>query len=287
MAEVKLSHKDMTSYYRSVHKRALHDKVSDELAPVIAPWDGWLSNAFTDFAQRLAMRRAFELLRSRHGSLARLSVLDIGCGRGRWSRIYAAQGGLVTGVDISVDAVRLLRRELPHHVFFCQDLAELELPWQFDIINSVTVIQHLPLATQDALLAKLFRYLKPGGTFVMFENTFDFDASHVFPHSQEEWILMVEQAGFQRLMSRHACFDPVLRSVRHMRRFVPGKNARRGSVDSITNPTNSMLRSVSKAVVAVCSFPLELAFSAMPAIDGTHSIMLFRHPQEAATTRSL
>src|ERR1700755_3306777 len=37
-------------------------------------------------------------------------VLDVGCGVGRWSRLLAARGGLVTGVDISPTMITEARR---------------------------------------------------------------------------------------------------------------------------------------------------------------------------------
>src|SRR5579863_5212008 len=76
-------------------------------------------------------------------------VLDVGCGVGRWSRLLAARGAQVRGVDLSPTMVEIARRraaaaglaERCH--FVVQDLAELELDGCFDLVLGVTVLQHI------------------------------------------------------------------------------------------------------------------------------------------------
>src|SRR5262249_1064557 len=153
--------------------RNKEDRLDAVIRSGAAPW----VNRFTDHAHRLAMKNAFARLEAQWGSLANRSVLDVGCGRGRWSREYASREAGVTGVDISPDAIEILANEMPQHRFLCADIAALEFPDQsFDTVNSVTVLQHMPQANQQADL----QWLKPGGTLVLLENIVDFSAPHVF-----------------------------------------------------------------------------------------------------------
>ncbi len=99
-------------------------------------------NRAIDLEQRLALA---PWLRVSPGT----RVLDIGCGVGRWSRVLAARGAVVTGVDISptmIDEAR--RRALAEGVadrcrFDVSDIAALDVGGQFDLVLGVTVLQHI------------------------------------------------------------------------------------------------------------------------------------------------
>ncbi len=86
MPETKMSAEEMTRYYTRAHQEVLrrdrHDALSAVIAPGASPW----VNRFTDFAHRLGMKKAFGVLEGQWGSLGKRSVLDLGCGRGRWSK---------------------------------------------------------------------------------------------------------------------------------------------------------------------------------------------------------
>jgi SAM-dependent methyltransferase len=104
------------------------------------------------------------------------SVLDVGCGVGRWSRLLAAQGALVTGIDLSATMIeqaraRSVRDGLAERCrFLVQDVAQLDLGETFDLIVAVTVLQHLPDA--DAVRAALLgmrSHLAAQGRLVLLE----------------------------------------------------------------------------------------------------------------------
>jgi len=103
-------------------------------------------------------------------------ILDVGCGVGRWSRWMAAQGGEVTGVDLSntmvVEATRRAAEEGPadHCHFLVQDLAELSTGSQYDFILGVTVLQHI--LEEDRFHSSvrcLADHLAPNGRMVLIE----------------------------------------------------------------------------------------------------------------------
>jgi trans-aconitate 2-methyltransferase len=107
------------------------------------------------------------------GVLARLSlagdetVLDAGCGSGRVTELLLDRlpRGRVIGVDASQDMVAHARRRLSERSrFLVADLAELELDEQVDAVFSNAVFHWVP--NHEALFARLFAVLRPGGVLV-------------------------------------------------------------------------------------------------------------------------
>jgi SAM-dependent methyltransferase len=104
------------------------------------------------------------------------SILDLGCGVGRWSRRLAARGGRVTGVDLSPTMVAEAQRRTARAGLAdrCQfrvgSLPELDLGERFDTIWCVTVLQHI-LDGNDlrAAVGAMARHLRPGGRVVLLE----------------------------------------------------------------------------------------------------------------------
>jgi SAM-dependent methyltransferase len=104
------------------------------------------------------------------------SVLDVGCGVGRWSGLLAARGAVVSGVDLSPSMIEIAQRRVraagvaDRCRFLVQDLAQLELGGQFDLVLAVTVLQHI--LDPDRLhcaLSRMAAHLKPAGRMVLLE----------------------------------------------------------------------------------------------------------------------
>ena len=103
-------------------------------------------------------------------------VLDVGCGIGRWSRLLAARGAVVTGVDLSPTMIaQANQRAAAEGVaercrFQVQDLSNLDVGERFDLVLGVTVLQHiLDSGALRAALASMARHLAPGGRMVLLE----------------------------------------------------------------------------------------------------------------------
>jgi SAM-dependent methyltransferase len=138
----------------------------------------------------------------------------VGCGAGRWLRTLARAGYKPTGIDLQPALIESITERHPDfeaHVSAIQDF-EAE---PFDLVSSVTVIQHIPVTEQVRAIERLAALTKPGGHALILENTHD-HGIHVWAHGPEEWIAMFEAAGFKLLEQRRYDYSPGLRAVRRL-----------------------------------------------------------------------
>jgi SAM-dependent methyltransferase len=281
MQQKKLSPDEMAAYYKQVHRYSLAQSPDDELDPVMRPGGTRWANRFRDYAHRLGMKKAFAYLESQWGSLSNRSVLDLGCGRGRWVREYSSRGAQVTGVDISPEAIELIAKEIPQHRFLCQDIARLTVPAStFDVVNSVTVLQHLPEKAQRTLLPLIEKSLKPGGYLVLLENLVDYSV-HVYSHPMSEWVDMVRATGLKLSWSAGSNFEVLLRglsSLANTFRRQLNVSMAEGSPDEFPDRRSFMhqVRSAVEAPFALASFPLEWTLHRVPLARPSHGVMVFR-----------
>ena len=100
------------------------------------------------------------------------SVLEIGCGTGRFARMAAAQGHDVTAIDVSrpmLDYVAAqaqrdgVRIAVQHAGFLTLDSP----PDRYDAVVSAAALHHLPDVWKDVALRRIRRCLRPGGQFIL------------------------------------------------------------------------------------------------------------------------
>jgi len=103
------------------------------------------------------------------GELTGREVLDLGCGEGYTTRLFAAQGARVTGVDISAEMIRLARaaeQERPlgisYEVASASDLSRFAEA-HFDAVLSTMAMMDLP--DYPGAVGAVARVLKRGGVF--------------------------------------------------------------------------------------------------------------------------
>jgi SAM-dependent methyltransferase len=96
------------------------------------------------------------------------SVLEVGCGAGRFTEVMLAAGARVFACDLStaVEANYLNCGDHPNY-FVCQaDALKLPVaPHSFDFVVCLGVIQHTP--SPEDTIAALASYVRPGGTLVI------------------------------------------------------------------------------------------------------------------------
>jgi len=94
-------------------------------------------------------------------------VLDLGSGTGVPAARLLSRRFRVTGVDISDTQVRRARRLVPQARFVRADLASVEFPREsFEAVVSLYSLIHVPRTEHRALLARVARWLRPGGWFL-------------------------------------------------------------------------------------------------------------------------
>lgn len=96
-------------------------------------------------------------------------ILDVGCGIGRIAGPLAARGYAVTGLDVSVDALRLARQRAAGPRYVALDQRHIgSLRWQFDaalvLWNSLGFVDR---GTDADTLAALAHVLRPGGRVLL------------------------------------------------------------------------------------------------------------------------
>jgi SAM-dependent methyltransferase len=106
------------------------------------------------------------------------TLIDIGCGWGRWTIAGARAGYEAWGVDVHLDALwaagRVVRAVGAEATFACCEAARLPFKTgSADFVFSYSVLQHLEKKTARSVLMEIARILRPGGTcFVQLPNAY-------------------------------------------------------------------------------------------------------------------
>ncbi len=95
------------------------------------------------------------------------AALDVGCGSGgRFVRILKNHGYRVTGLDVSVEMIKLASANHPRESFIRQDICTWETTDRFDFIVAWDSIFHLPLDKQHGVVEKLCQMLSKDGVLI-------------------------------------------------------------------------------------------------------------------------
>jgi 2-polyprenyl-3-methyl-5-hydroxy-6-metoxy-1,4-benzoquinol methylase len=95
-------------------------------------------------------------------------AIDIGCGPGFFSRELSEKGWRTTSIDS--DGSNLQKAKVYAHEIHQGDAASVlsKLPEDhFDLALSLELIEHMPKAQGENLLAQIMRVLRTGGTFIV------------------------------------------------------------------------------------------------------------------------
>jgi SAM-dependent methyltransferase len=98
------------------------------------------------------------------------AALEIGCGKGEFSRRLAERSQYVLALDLSPEMVRIARERsthLPNIDFQIADVMSYDLPPAgFDCIATIATLHHLPLRE---VFLKMKAALKPGGVLLVLD----------------------------------------------------------------------------------------------------------------------
>lgn len=161
------------------------------------------------------------------------TVLDLGCGVGRWSRASAHKGAQVVGVDLSPTMVDEARRRAEAEgvgercAFQVGDLATLDLGRRFDRVLCVTVLQHIVSDdAREAAVRRIGKHLRPGGRAVLLEAapTRDWrgsDHAQFRPRTTAEHLRLFERCGLRTLAIEGVDITWVRKHVLRLYRELP------------------------------------------------------------------
>ncbi len=124
------------------------------------------------------------------GDLATLSVLDLACGEGFYTRQLKHRGAAeVVGVDISEGMIRLAEEAEAQNplglVYHCQDALTLNLDRKFDLICASYLLNYARNADELFQMGQVIAsHLKPGGRFITINSNPDYQATveAMFPY---------------------------------------------------------------------------------------------------------
>jgi SAM-dependent methyltransferase len=131
------------------------------------------------------------------GNIEGLSVLDLACGEGFYTRLYKLYGAIeVVGIDLSTEMIVLANEAEEVDKFgityLVGDAMELDLGKQFDLISASYLLNYARNENQlKSMCEAIAKHLKPGGRFVTINNN---------PHCPHPAISM-RKYGFERIQT--------------------------------------------------------------------------------------
>jgi len=114
-------------------------------------------------AGKLRVMRRAEVIASGARLGLGLCALEIGCGTGLFTEMFARTGAQLVAVDISPELLALARgRNLPSAQvqFLEKRFEDCDVDGPFDAVLGSSILHHLDM---QAALAKMYAFLKPGG----------------------------------------------------------------------------------------------------------------------------
>ncbi len=133
--------------------------VSDEEVGMLqaAAYDSWFDSAWGRYAFAV---EAHTLLQD-FGTLAGRTLLDVGCGSGRFTALFEAYGARATGLDLDPSMLALAGQRLAGRLLR-GDAHRLPFPDRsFDISVAITVLEFV--ADPALVIAEMARVTRPGG----------------------------------------------------------------------------------------------------------------------------
>ena len=131
-------------------------------------------------------------------SLAGKKVLDVGCGGGILAESLSKAGGIVTGIDLSVKALKVAElhqlesnTSVKYRSISAEDLAKEE-PEQYDVVTCMEMLEHVP--DPSSVVQACATLCKPGGR-IFFSTLNRNPKSYLFAIIGAEYVLRLLPKG--------------------------------------------------------------------------------------------
>jgi ubiquinone/menaquinone biosynthesis C-methylase UbiE len=155
-------------------KRDWDERARKNAFHYIASWrTDWDARAFFESGEEDYRRLVKPILTEMNFEPRGKCMVEIGCGAGRMTRVFAREFAHVDAIDISDEMQRRAKeylQDFPNIRWILADGATLSgvTAESADFVFSYLVIQHLPShAIANTLLREILRALKPGGVFLL------------------------------------------------------------------------------------------------------------------------
>src|SRR5262249_9675142 len=100
------------------------------------------------------------------------SVMDFGCGAGSATPFLMKLAGVecLVGVDTSSRSIELAKRSFSNAQCHFTLIDDFEVAQKLDLVYCNGVFHHIPPAERDGAVKYVWRSLRPGGIFALWEN---------------------------------------------------------------------------------------------------------------------
>ena len=138
-------------------------------------------------------------------------VVDIGCGTGRVSRYFYAQGCRIAGFDFSAKTIALAKKQSPKEieykhlsVFDFKEQEKYNLAFTYGVLTVACREKH----DVTSALHNIYRSLKPDGEILLIEPLHTSFIHFVLQINFKTFISLVEESGFEIIKTRQLSFWP-------------------------------------------------------------------------------
>ena len=245
---------------------------------------GWANPHIYRYDQPLRIQAILKLIKSSPFSMTELSVLDFGCGTGDFSFAVANLGAKVTGIDISdvvIERAKQIAGGKSNAAFeTSSDSFFTKRPEKFNMVLSITVLQHLNGNELKKTLRQLFEVMVPGGYLLAIEmvrGTRNPDnRTSPIPRGHEDWLKEFNDCGFEliKITSYPQWATTVLS---RLAKSVPSKQ---NSVSVKTTGLGfSFMRKIVTRLILMIAYPVDHLFrKSTPVTIAPYSVLILRRP---------
>jgi SAM-dependent methyltransferase len=190
-----------------------------------------------DFFAHVKNDYLIDILDARLGEVAKVELLDVGCGVANAHKQLAGRVGKLAGVDVSAASIAVARQCNPEVRYEVFDGTRLPFADKsLDAAFAINVFHHVPISQRSALVDDIHRVLRPGGLFAIFEhnslnpvtrhvvNTCAFDKDAVLLKRRDSEALL-SSSGFSDIRTRYIFAVPaagrLLRNIDRLFSLLP------------------------------------------------------------------